>query len=375
MSSDLLKEFGSSNNEAIEDDFGDFEDPSSLEGHGTEVTPNAWSVAIGKTSEEFATLSGEDFDEPGDFEDTVLGTHLDPGQQAKNSEEAREDEWGAFEDGPVLFDIETEPKVKKIVPKRLGVKPISTPRPVDIEDDDFDSWDSIDSTNETVTAAVLTPQPFQSATKHGPRVEPSGSLASGPPPSNVPPPSILLALGTTVIEDLSHLRKQDASSEQLPVRSRQGLSDLRAIGRLLAGRKARWKRDNLLSQGMRIGESGKPGGMKLTRVDKTEDRREEQEAEELLATWKFHAGPLRAALVTAGDLKFTELSESMPIRTEKGALIAPKPCFLCGLKRDERVMKVDHVVEDSFGEWWVEHWGHLDCVKLWDGHKRSLPQR
>lgn len=61
-------------------------------------------------------------------------------------------------------------------------------------------------------------------------------------------------------------------------------------------------------------------------------------------------------------LVLPELSETMPLRTAKpgeGGISAPKCCFLCGLKRDERVARLDVNTEDSFGEWWVDHWGHV----------------
>ncbi len=55
----------------------------------------------------------------------------------------------------------------------------------------------------------------------------------------------------------------------------------------------------------------------------------------------------------------------MTVRATPGALTDKKACFLCGLKREERVIGVDGEVEDSFGEWWVEYWGHRGCVNWW----------
>ena len=77
-------------------------------------------------------------------------------------------------------------------------------------------------------------------------------------------------------------------------------------------------------------------------------------------------------------LSIPELAEKMPIRVVKfseGGIIAAKSCFLCGLKRDERIDKVDMHIEDSFGEWWIDHWGHVDCVIFWDEQKDHLQQR
>ena len=153
----------------------------------------------------------------------------------------------------------------------------------------------------------------------------------------------------------------------------------------MAGRKLRWKRDNFLSQSMKIGPaSGKTSGMKLVGVDKAETSKEDQEAAEALVAWKQQVGPLRSTVsminvhLPGGGLSFPDISAAMPIRVAKsseGALTAPKCCFLCGIKRDERVAKVDVDVEDSFGEWWTEHWGHKDCVTFWSNHKASLVQR
>lgn len=153
----------------------------------------------------------------------------------------------------------------------------------------------------------------------------------------------------------------------------------------MAGRKLRWKRDNILSQSMKIGTaSGKTSGMKLAGVDKAETRREDQEAAEALRAWKQQVGPLRSTIsmisthLPGSGFSLPDIAEAMPIRVVKpseGAVTAPKCCFLCGIKRDERVAKVDVDVEDSFGEWWREYWGHIDCVAFWENHKTSLRQR
>lgn len=214
----------------------------------------------------------------------------------------------------------------------------------------------------------------------------------GPPPSNIPPPSILLSVIATIFGSLATDLKKSTSYQPLDQPStlsqlRALLSTMRAAARILAGRKLRWKRDNLLSQSMKIGpaHSGKAGGMKLAGVDKAESRREDQEAAEALQVWKQQAGPLRSMIATANGqmseierFKIPEIADNMLIRQGKpseGIVTAPKCCFLCGIKRDERVVKVDFDVEDSFGEWWVEHWGHFDCVAFWENHKAFLQQR
>ena len=213
----------------------------------------------------------------------------------------------------------------------------------------------------------------------------------GPPPSNIPPPSILFPIIANVLGSLPARLKTVTSAQCLDQPSKSSeiralLSTIRAAARILAGRKLRWKRDVLLSQSMKIGpaHSGKAGGMKLVGVDKAESRREDQEAAETLQVWKQQVGPLRATVGTLNSqmpankrFKIPEIADNMPIRQGKpseGVVTAPKCCFLCGIRRDERA-KVDVDVEDSFGEFWVEHWGHIDCVDFWKNHKDFLQHR
>lgn len=219
-----------------------------------------------------------------------------------------------------------------------------------------------------------------------------------PPPSNVPPPSILLLLIIGIFQSMLVDVKQmiasadsstspDSSLDQQSINKIQKrFSIARAAARIIAGRKLRWRRDSRLSQSMKIGpaNSGKSGGMKLTGLDRTENRREDGEVEEAVRTWKQQMGSLRAVVATANSrqpglwLLMPEISEKMPVRVGKaseGAMVAPTCCFLCGLKREERVEKVDVQVEDSFGEWWIDYWGHVDCRIFWEEQKDSLNQR
>ena len=218
------------------------------------------------------------------------------------------------------------------------------------------------------------------------------------PPSNVPPPSILLLvvirLFKSMLVDLKNMIASADSSTGLDSwLDRQTIDNLRklfsmarAAARIIAGRKLRWRRDSRLSQNMKIGpaNSGKSGGMKLTGLDRTENRREDGEAEEAIRTWKQQMGSLRAVVATANSRQLSlqlfmpEISEKMLVRVEKtseSAIIAPTCCFLCGLKRGERIEKIDVQVEDSFGEWWADYWGHVDCRIFWEEQKDSLSQR
>ena len=125
--------------------------------------------------------------------------------------------------------------------------------------------------------------------------------------------------------------------------------------------------------------------MKLAGVDGAERRREDQEAAEALQVWKQAAGPLRATVAAVNGrlpegerLRIPDVADGLRIRQGKpseGTVTAARCCFLCGIRREERVEKVDVEVEDSFGEWWVEHWGHVDCVAFWENHKDFLRQR
>ena len=134
---------------------------------------------------------------------------------------------------------------------------------------------------------------------------------------------------------------------------------------VIAGRKLRWKRDQHLSQGMRIGpaSSRATSGMKLSSIDKSENMKEEREASDVVRAWKDQVGRLRHVVSAANQIKagslgsVPDIQETMPVKVLKqgeGGVPAKEPCMLCGLKRDERVGAVDNGVEDSFGEWWID---------------------
>lgn len=218
------------------------------------------------------------------------------------------------------------------------------------------------------------------------------------PPSNVPPPSILLLPIIGIFQSLlvdvrNMIASADSSTgpdswldQQSIIKIHKRFSLVRAAARIIAGRKLRWRRDSRLSQSMKIGpaNSGKSGGMKLTGLDKTENRREDGEVEEAVRTWRQQMGSLRAVVATANSrqpglqLLIPEICEKMPVRVgraSEGTMVASNCCFLCGLKREERVEKVDVQIEDSFGEWWTDYWGHVDCRIFWEEQKDSLNQR
>ncbi|PMD36450.1 hypothetical protein L207DRAFT_433854 [Hyaloscypha variabilis F] len=266
-----------------------------------------------------------------------------------------EEEWGDFADLP------PETPAVEIAKAASGIEA------------DAWAWDAADQVTEAA-------QPVQTA-----------------PPTNIPPPSVLLALFPPLFDLPQSTLFKAVANQPFSLKNRI-ISDpttvdfLRAYvliavvaARLIAGRKLRWKRDTLLSQAMKIGPAaaGGKGGMKLTGVDKAEATREDREAADVVRAWKEQLGRLRSAVAVANSsikdasshLVIPEFNEAMHVKTQEGGLTAPKPCLICGLKREERINKVDVQVEDSFGEWWVEHWGHRACRNFWMEHESKLKHR
>ncbi|CAN8097055.1 unnamed protein product [Discula destructiva] len=221
---------------------------------------------------------------------------------------------------------------------------------------------------------------------------------TGLPPTNVPPPSILLSIFPELLEE-ADIKLYKPTANQAPgVKSRiyadpatldylRGYLVLATVAaRILAGRKLRWHRDKFLAQAMTISAAGSKGGMKLAGIDKTQAAREDREAADVVGIWRDHVGKLRSAVAAANigiqkqpvklePFKVLEINDHMVVSTAKMALKAPRACVVCGLKRDERVKGVDLAVEDSFGEWWVEYWGHRACRNFWLGNEEKLRSR
>ena len=216
------------------------------------------------------------------------------------------------------------------------------------------------------------------------------------PQANIPPPSILLSLFPSILESTSakffepiSQFASDPSTQEVVYAHAQVqdyLHSLLCLGsvlaRIIAGRKSRWKRDKILAQSMSISQAsagGRSGGMKLAGLDKAENAREERDVADAVRSWRTVLGRLRSAVNSAGKIAaIPEVKEEYLVRTalaKDGAIIAPKQCILCGLKRNERIVKVDADVQDSFGEWWVEHWGHRDCARFWQTYENKLQER
>jgi len=209
---------------------------------------------------------------------------------------------------------------------------------------------------------------------------------------NIPPPVVIIPLFSTIMNIT-----KDRFFEPLGMRSSSSavpmavLRDIRThdflkayilistvLGYVIAGRKHRWKRDKLLTQSMRIGPASSSGksGMKLVGFDKCEDTREEKEVADIIIAWRAQSGKLRYAVSGAGISETVpELAEFLVVRSgtsAEGAMTSKQACALCGLRREERVRKVDVKVEDSFGEWWIEHWGHRACRNFWAAQRDIL---
>ncbi len=444
MSSDLLKEFGSLEGNpwvgavsqstgdkatADDDDFGDFEDPEIKQSITHTQSFSSPSSAI-----RFPAGSEGGGAQTVSTDEGYLQPYIHSSTLVVQDAPGNDDDWGDFSQHSVIFDADLEAtklekEVKRTIvdqrePKELtkilanaltpaasipatttigasdsqGSKKFTEPRrqssknapkyrvkatnPTTIKQPTIDDEPWVDFEAAEAAEAATSPRTFK-------EMEPSNL---GPPPSNIPPPSILLPLIAKIFGHLAANLKAITSHQPLDqpgalTQLRALLATIRAAARILAGRKLRWKRDIHLSQSMKIGpaRSGKAGGMKLAGVDKAESRREDQEAAEALQVWKQQAGPLRSTTVALNShlpeherFKIFEIAENMPIRQgrpNEGIVTAPKCCFLCGIKRDERVTNVDVDVEDSFGEWWVEHWGHFDCVNFWENHRDLLQQR
>lgn len=248
-------------------------------------------------------------------------------------------------------------------------KGVSTPRN---EEDTAWDWDPVDMKTDTVAETE------------------DGTL----PPINIPPPSILLSAFPQLFDQANEYLYKPVGGQTQSIRDRvlsdakvhdflRGFLSLAIVAaRIIAGRKMRWHRDKFLSQSMSISAAGSKG-MKLAGVDKIQTAREDREAADVVSNWKSQVGRLRAMVAAANSankgggtqLKIPEITDTMQVQIAKDVPTAPKACVVCGLKRNERLAKVDHEVEDSFGEWWVEHWGHVVCKRFWLQHESTLRQR
>ncbi|KAI1502735.1 hypothetical protein F5X99DRAFT_407812 [Biscogniauxia marginata] len=315
--------------------------------------------------DEMPSAASNEFGDWGAFDDF-------PDESAKPSAKPDDSKWDWESVEPAQSVNPTwSAKPTKIAPATGPVTAAKRANSTDNADPTWD-WDPSDTKSET----------------------PTESKKDGPPPINIPPPSVLLSVFPQLFDDANTFLYKPVSGQPFSIKNRI-LSDPKTLeflrghlklatvaARIIAGRKMRWHRDKFLSQSMSISIAGSKG-MKLAGVDKAQTVREEREATDVVSNWKDNVGRLRSAIAAANSslkdgakqLKIPEISENMPIQTAKMVPTAPKACIVCGLKRNERISKVDYEVEDSFGEWWVDHWGHLDCKRFWLQHENDLRQR
>jgi hypothetical protein len=289
-----------------------------------------------------------------------------PVQSVMEKNAASNDDWGAWDDFVAADATEKDRARNRASKEIMSSTDVAAPS---IEAPDSWQWDSV----ETIKATVPTVLDNNAA-----------------PPVNVPPPSVLLSAFTGLLGSGNSLFKpmggQSTSIKQKIMTDPKAVDFIRGYillastaAHVIAGRKQRWHRDKILAKSMSISAAGSKG-MKLAGVDKAQSAREDRDAADVVAVWRDNVGRLRSAVAAANassneSLKVPEISETMPVHADKFALTAPKPCVICGLKREERVAKVDQDVEDSFGEWWIDHWGHRACKNFWVEHEQTLRQR
>ncbi|CAM1505526.1 Fc.00g111630.m01.CDS01 [Cosmosporella sp. VM-42] len=311
--------------------------------------------------------------------------------QEENAKKSSPDTaWPSF-DEPIRPKTNNDKRVSTSTnqPKRGKTKPVVKSK---VDEDEWGAWDDA-SAEESKPAAIDSTRPPESWDWDAvDNVQPAEQSINKdiPPPINVPPPSVILSVfpdllnsGDTLFKPMSGQTasiKQRILSDPKAVDFLQGYILLAVTAaRVIAGRKQRWHRDKILAKSMSISAAGSKG-MKLAGVDKTQSAREDREAADVVDVWRQQVGRLRSAVAAAKatgrlTVKVPELSENMHVQIAKMVPTAPKACIICGLKREERVAKVDYEVEDSFGEWWVEHWGHKACKSFWIEHEQNLRQR
>ncbi|CAG7931310.1 unnamed protein product [Penicillium olsonii] len=311
-------------------------------------------------------------------------------------------DWGEFADAPSQHHTpmgqpkemsSTKPPSKVIRKTPQKTSKSVEPATSTWDDASFDDWgDFTDGPGaQPVSKPKATPTPPVSSPSPSKFTSGATTPAVNVRPTNIPPPSVLLELFLDVFGKLQkeainakpQLRSQTPPGASVSETASNIHNAVQSAARVIAGRSLRWKRDTMLSQSMRIGpaRSGKAGGMKLNSVNKQENIKEEQDAVDVLVAWRERAAIFNAVLQGAGLRPIPAVPDPSALkvitaRADQGALKASHPCALCSLKRDERVLRADEQnVQDSFGEWWTEHWGHTACRQFWETNRTLLGQR
>lgn len=257
-------------------------------------------------------------------------------------------------------------------------------------DDDWDDFDETPTSRASKHPSVASTVAITSRSVPQQKNRPATSRASDSQadpsrvrPTNIPPPSILLALFPSLLEELHNAITTHSTTPSHPHESscHQIPTVLKTLYRILVGRTLRWKRDTILRQSTSISAArpgGKTGGMKLTSVNKHESANEDRETVDVIAAYRRHGAALNTASAGSPVIVPPDPTPVAHVRTAgagEGVLRAAHACPLCGLRRDERIVRMDDEVYDSFGEWWVEHWGHTDCKRFWEAYEGRLERR
>jgi hypothetical protein len=290
----------------------------------------------------------------------------------------------------------TSVKQRTVLRKAHVPQPVATQEEEEEEEEEEEQWDEFEAWEQSTPAQASTTQASTTTIAIPPTLTSSESDSSiSLPPTNIPPPALVLSLFAPLFASADTLffspaRKTSPEVQQAIYTDPKAATYLKGLlalstvcGRVIAGRKLRWKRDTILAQSMRIGPStaGGVSGLKLTSLDKAEVAKEDREAADAVKAWQGTVGKLKSSIAKLHQISGTsigqipELKESIPVKVE-GGLKGNRPCALCGLKREERVLRVDFEVEDSFGEWWVENVSmHRECRNFWEQHRDTLRSR
>jgi len=311
------------------------------------LEPENWGTAIDSSPSE-------------DHKQKELQVPLSHKHDTGEPQAAWNDDWDDFE--------QTPPAV--IGKSRLASQPTKDDSgPANDTDEDWDAFEDGQPQQSQSDMSDQNPNPAASVNP-GRTPVPNEAVER---PTNVPPPSMLLQLLSSVFEAVRELNNTGKESKQ--VLGPRVLTIFRVVSRIIAGRSLRWKRDTILAQSMRIGQAGSSRGMKLASVNRGENAREEREVEDLIGHWSRYTHEFNSILTQAHMTGYRlKLSSSPSLRVLKGSGTS-KQCALCGLQRTERINGIDTDIEDLFGEFWVEHWGHKDCCEFWYLYKELLSQR
>jgi len=295
-----------------------------------------------------------------------------------------DDEWGAFEEVQTQTSAPTSSARKHQSQEKVKTRVAKGRRMSDDAEEDWQPFEDGTHPDEVTSASAID---AAEPVGHGRSLVTTAQTGrlSGPlhttvrqRPTNIPPPSTLLPLLSLVFQELADEAKRPA--QRRPELAIQITTVYRVAARIIAGRTLRWKRDTILAQSTRIGPAGKSGGMKLTSINKSEIARDDREVAETVNAWSVYAYIFNAVVGKADvphhhpRMKMS-LSPAMLILTSSNAVSSSQFCALCGLKRSERVSEVDLDLEDIFGEFWTDHWGHKDCSDFWYRYEDRLSRR